>query len=115
MSNEEYDKRYADDAYKKYLDLIKDSTKEWGYRENLTITALAHQRCVMICTHEIDHTKARDDPHRIKHSHEVRKNIASAREFAQSILEACAFVEEKNPGWASQFPEGKVANFKFER
>lgn len=104
MDDQEYNNKYANDAWKQYHDIVKKYTKELEYRENLKVVAKAHERHVLICAAEPVPGKSRHD---IGYLHwiEIRKNITSAREFAECILDACDFVEQNNPEWASHLGE----------
>lgn len=70
------------DAYQQLIAIQQKFIKNWKTRPDLEVTALAHERGIKVYTTDRRH------------------NVSTMREFAQSILEACDFVEESNPDWA---------------
>lgn len=92
---------YSNDAWKKYLDVINEFTEEYVVRENdIEVTAFGWDRGVEVTLYEkIDKSKFGREYASISTG---RRSVATMREFAVAILDACDFVDEVNPGWASQ-------------
>lgn len=91
------------DAWKQYDNLYCKYTQEWNPRPDLKIIAHGLGRDVEIQIGE------RREPNSDKwaplgkfiwHSAGPR-NVSTMRELAQSLLDACDFVDESNPKWAS--------------
>ncbi len=93
------DEKYKDDAWKKMDDLRRANTPTWEPRNDLRVTAYGCGRVVRL---EIG------EPTKIGlskfHWNGTTRNISTMRELAHALLEACDFVEQANPGWASNSP-----------
>lgn len=93
------------DAWKQLSDLQDRFTRTWEIRHDLEVVALAHKRNVRLVMG--DYTPAALDPAGIERGFITDRNVSTMREFALAILDACHFVEESNPRWASH-PAGSA-------
>lgn len=95
------------DAWKKYYDLLEKFTKKYEPRPDLCVTARAHERCVEIEIGVWDRkaTNFFDPPGKPTGKYiwtsAGKRNVSTMRELAQALLDACDFVDENNPVWAS--------------
>jgi hypothetical protein len=88
---------YANDAFKQYYNLLDKFTQEYEVRPDIEVHAYAWDRSVELVLLE-------KSPDRLKldRAHSTgKRNIATMRELAQALLDACDFVEQHNPEWAS--------------
>lgn len=76
---------YANDAWKIYHDLLEKYTLKTEVRSDIKVYGHAIDRSVEL----------------IKTKSTGKRNIATMRELASALNEACDFVEEQNPKWAS--------------
>jgi hypothetical protein len=92
------------DAWKQKDDLIKKYTKEWQVRPDLLVTALAWDRGVQLEVGKFESPKLspRGKPYRRPNYAITNRNVTTMRELAQALLDACDFVIESNPEWASK-------------
>lgn len=90
---------HSNDAWKKYYDLLDEYTRSYEVRADIEVTALAWDRGVEVTLREkIDANKFGREWDEISTG---KRNVSTMREFANAILEACDFVDDSNPGWAS--------------
>jgi hypothetical protein len=98
------------DAWKQKNDLLAKYTKEWKVRSDLVVTAIAWDRGVRLEVGRFDSPKL--DPSRRDGKPLVgprnyaitNRNVTTMRELAQALMDACDFVVESNPEWASKNP-----------
>lgn len=87
---------YANDAWKIYHDLLEKYTLKTEIRSDIKVYGHATDRSVELIL--IDY---QSDKSKIKTKSTGKRNIATMRELARALNEACDFVEEQNPKWAS--------------
>lgn len=87
---------YANDAWKIYHDLLVKYTLKIEVRSDIKVYGHATDRSVELIL--IDY---QSDKLKIKTKSTGKRNIATMRELATALNEACDFVEEQNPKWAS--------------
>lgn len=73
---------------------------EVDVRHDIVVAALGLDRAVMLTFRETDHDKDALDKRRYRY-HTTQRNVSTMRELAQALLDACDFVDESNPVWAS--------------
>jgi len=88
------------DAWKQYYDLIDKYTLEQEPRPDLLVVARAHERKV-----ELSIGMLRDPNGKFLDKYNwttTQRNVNTMRELAQTILDACDFVDAQNPIWAKR-------------
>jgi hypothetical protein len=84
------------DAWLQSFELRQKYTKEIEVRKDLQVYGLGTERTVRLALgYPLDH-----DP--IMRFKTIDRNVATMRELAHALLEACDFVEQSNPEWASK-------------
>lgn len=96
------------DAWKKSDAVRRLNTKTWELRADIRVDAMGTERGVRL-------TLSEDIPGRTgmgvgskRYIDTGARNISTMRELAQAILDACDFVEEKNPTWANKSSQEKL-------
>lgn len=95
MTEEDWDPTW--DAWKKADAIRKLNTKTWEIRSDIRVDAMGIDRGVRVTLIHKNAAHPLDIPR--WHSTGSR-STSTMRELAQAILDACDFVEEKNPKWA---------------
>ena len=92
---------YTNDAWYQHHNLISKYTKEVdvGSTKNLSVVALAHERGVELSIGTAIETNRFG--REMSWTSTGKRNVATMRELAKAINDACDFVEENNPKWAS--------------
>lgn len=88
------------DAWQQLDDLQEKYTREVDVRHDLLVTALGLERGVKLTLMETNYNKAPLDKDRYRY-HSTQRNVSTMRELAQALLDACDFVDQSNPVWAS--------------
>lgn len=92
------------DAWKKADAVRRLNTKTWEIRADIRIAARATDRGVELTLIQEDKSGFG-----IPRFHSTGpRNISTMREVAEALLEACDFVEEKNPTWADKSSQKKL-------
>lgn len=94
-----------DDAWKQHADLMERFTQRTEVRDNLIVTAHGTKRGVEVTLVETI-PGAPELANKIYHS-TGRRNVATMRQLAQALNDACDFVESVNPRWAA-YPKPKL-------
>lgn len=87
---------YENDAWKRYYDLLNELSTRVEVRSDIHVTAKAYDRGVELVL--FDGT----EPLKRNFISTGSRNIGTMRELAKALNDACDFVEEQNPKWASQ-------------
>lgn len=95
------------DAWKKADAVRRLNTKTWELRADIRVDAKATERGVELTLYK-DMPGTTGGPLNRTWINTGARNIDTMRELAQAILEACDFVEERNPAWASKTQEKLV-------
>lgn len=94
-----------DDAWKQYDALLEKFTQAVDVRSNIRVIARATDRGVELVVSKEDWSKVnpmtRIAPMETSTSTGSR-NVSTMRELAQALMDACDFVDEANPLWASK-------------
>lgn len=83
------------DAWKQYHDLVERFTTEVEVRPDIHVRGLAWDRGVEVIVFSEGH------PMKRTWQSTRKRNIDTMRELAKAINDACDFVEQNNPEWAS--------------
>lgn len=89
------------DAWKQYSELVEKFTTSTDVRTDISVTGRAWDRSVEVQLAKIDYTKDEFDLRRKTWFSSKPRNVSTMRELAYAILEACDFVDDNNPKWAS--------------
>ena len=86
-----------DDAWKQMQDLVDRYSQDWEVRRDIRVVALACERGV-----RLEIAAGPPDDLGMRHWADTgKRNVSTMRELAQALLDACDFVDEANPTWAS--------------
>jgi hypothetical protein len=88
---------YADDAWRKYDNLVNELSTYTEVRGDIHIHAIAYNRGVEL----IVFSGPVADMKR-KWQSTGKRNVSTMRELAQALNDACDFVESNNPKWAGK-------------
>jgi hypothetical protein len=84
------------DAWKQYYDLLKTFTRRTEVRSDIEVIAHATDRSVELILWD----ERKNDLSFTKYKTTGKRNVATLRELAKALNDACDFVEESNPEWA---------------
>lgn len=88
-----------EDAWAQIDAISRKYTKEWLPRKDLRVRALGTERCVELGLGEMnDKFQMGQD---MMDFHITQRNVGTMRELAATLIEACDFVEQANPKWAT--------------
>lgn len=90
------------DAWQKLDAIHRLNTKTWEIRAGIRITGEATERGVRITLIEDVPGAVRFGVGSKRYQDTGPRNVSTMREVAQAILDACDFVEAKNPEWAKK-------------
>lgn len=94
-----------DDAWKQYDALLKKFTQIVDVRSNIQVIARATDRGVELVVSKEDYSKVNPITQiapRKTYTSTGSRNVSTMRELAQALMDACDFVDEANPIWASK-------------
>lgn len=90
---------YTFDAWKRLHDLYDETTATWDVRDDLKVRAMGPNRHVELTVGR----SAKMTPGAPREPYAVtERNVSTMRELAWALLDACDFVEDQNPAWASK-------------